>query len=52
MGGGCTFSVGNLPAGTYCVSASGYELTTPREVTVNVPAGGAASAIFGIYVIP
>jgi hypothetical protein len=52
MGGGCTFSVGDLPAGTYCVSASGYELTTPREVTVNVPAGGAASATFGIYVIP
>ncbi len=52
MGGGCSFSVGNLPAGTYCVSASGYELTTPREVTVNVPAGGAANVIFGIYVIP
>ncbi len=52
LGGGCTFSVGNLPAGTYCVSSSGYQLTTPREVTVNVPAGGAASVVFGIYVIP
>jgi hypothetical protein len=52
MGGGCAFSAGNLPAGQYCVSASGYEFTTPRQVTVNVPAGGNANVLFGIYVIP
>ncbi len=51
MGGGCTFSVGNLPAGQYCVSASGYEFTTPSQVTVNVPAGGNAGVLFGIYVV-
>ena len=52
MGGSCNFHVGSLPAGQYCVSASGYEFTTPRQVTVNVPAGGNAGVLFGIYVIP
>jgi hypothetical protein len=52
MGGGCNFGISNLPAGQYCVSASGYEFTTPAQVTVNVPAGGNASVLFGIYVIP
>jgi hypothetical protein len=48
----CNFSRGSLPAGQYCVSASGYEFTTPAQVTVNVPGGGNASVMFGIYVIP
>ncbi len=50
LGGGCTFSQGNLPAGQYCVSASGYSFTTPKQVTVNVPAGGNASVLFGVAV--
>jgi len=52
LSGGCTFSAGGLPAGPYCVSASGYDFTTPRLVTVNVPEGGNASVIFGAYAIP
>lgn len=52
LSGGCSFSTANLPAGPYCVEASGYQFTTPSEVNVNVPAGGNASVLFGIYVIP
>jgi hypothetical protein len=48
----CNFSASSLPAGEYCVSASGYEFTTPTNVTVNVPAGGTANVQFGIYVVP
>jgi hypothetical protein len=52
LGGGCTFGINNLPAGQYCVSATGSQLTTPAQVDVNVPAGGNASVIFGLYVVP
>jgi hypothetical protein len=52
LDGSCNFITGSLTAGQYCVAASGTQLTTPGSVTVNVPAGGTASVLFGVYMIP
>ena len=52
LDGSCNFNTGSLTAGQYCLAASGTQLTTPGSVTVNVPAGGTANVLFGVYMIP
>ena len=50
-GGSCTFNANNLTAGQYCLHGTGVEFTTPTNVNVTIPAGGTASAEFGMSVV-